>query len=167
MRLSELKQMVKEEYSRYLREQPGMPPLPSNPGMGGGIGSTGPNVTVEPGDIDVMGSEDAEATLRDIYDMLKSFFEGGGAPAGPSPGGPSADINVDDMDDDMDDDGAADEEDMEDMDDTDDSDDDSDDEDDEDDEDVSEKKEKKPVKKDKKDKKELQERFQKLANIIK
>jgi len=171
MRLSELKQMVKEEYSRYLKEQ-GMPPsLPPNPGAGGPAGGPmggagAPKVTVEPGDIDVMGSEDAEATLRDIYDMLKSFFEEGGAPTGPKPGGPSADIGVDDMDDDMDDmdmddDGAADAEDADDADDADDSDD-KDDDDDKDDK-VSEKKSKKA---DKKDKKELKERFQKLANII-
>jgi len=170
MRLSELKQMVKEEYSRYLKEQ-GMPPsLPSNPGMGGGPmggpGAGAPKITVEPGDIDAMGSEDAEATLQDIYDMLKAFFEGGGASAGPKSGGPSAAIDVDDMDDDMDDmdmddDGAADSEDDSD----DDSDDDKVDEDKEDDED--DKKSAKKDKKDKKDKKELQERFQKLANIIK
>ena len=85
MRLSELKKMVKEEYTRYLAEQ-AMPSLPPNPGAGGaspmggpgaGPGAGAPKVTVEPGDIDVMGSEDAEATLRDIYDMLKDYFEGG------------------------------------------------------------------------------------------
>ena len=57
MRLSELKQMVKEEYTRYLREQAG-PPTPPMPGGGiGGPGGPGgaPNVTVEPGDIDVLG----------------------------------------------------------------------------------------------------------------
>ena len=87
MRLSELKQMVKEEYTRYLNEQgtpPPPPPLPPNPGAGGPIGGPmggagAPNVTVEPGDIDVMGSGDAEATLKDIYDTLEDFFEGGGS----------------------------------------------------------------------------------------
>ena len=146
MRLSELKKMVKEEYTRYLKEQAGPPVPPPMAGPGGA-----PNVTVEPGDIDVLGGEDAEATLRDIYEMLKDFFEGGGAgaPAGPTPGG-AADADFDgDDDDDADDADDAD----------DDADDDKVDEDKEDDEDDKDDK--------KENKKELKERFQKLANIIK
>jgi len=65
MRLSELKQMVKEEYVRYLREQEDVA------------------VDVQP-DVDVdamdpeMGDEmdDPETTLRTIYDMLADYFEG-------------------------------------------------------------------------------------------
>ena len=96
MRLSELKKMVKEEYNRYLAEQ-AMPSLPANPGAGGtspvaGAGSA-PKVTVEPGDIDVAGGEDAEATLRDIYEMLKDFFEGG---AGDDMDAPEAAADADD-----------------------------------------------------------------------
>ena len=150
MRLSELKKMVKEEYNRYLAEQ-AMPSLPANPGAGGtspvaGAGSA-PKVTVEPGDIDVAGGEDAEATLRDIYEMLKDFFEGGGAST-PTPS-PAAAAGADD-----------------DLDDDDDADDDADD--DDDDDKVDEKKEDKEDKKEgKKDKEDLKERFKKLANIVK
>ena len=149
MRLSELKKMVKEEYNRYLAEQ-AMPSLPANPGAGGtspvaGAGSA-PKVTVEPGDIDVAGGEDAEATLRDIYEMLKDFFEGGGAST-PTPS-PAAAAGADD---DLDDDDDAD-----------------DDADDDDDDKVDEKKEDKEDKKEgKKDKEDLKERFKKLANIVK
>ena len=150
MRLSELKKMVKEEYNRYLAEQ-AMPSLPANQGAGGtspvaGAGSA-PKVTVEPGDIDVAGGEDAEATLRDIYEMLKDFFEGGGAST-PTPS-PAAAAGADD-----------------DLDDDDDADDDADD--DDDDDKVDEKKEDKEDKKEgKKDKEDLKERFKKLANIVK
>ena len=113
MRLSELKKMVKEEYNRYLAEQ-AMPSLPANPGAGGtspvaGAGSA-PKVTVEPGDIDVAGGEDAEATLRDIYEMLKDFFEGGGAST-PTPSPAAAAGADDDLDDDDDADDDADDDD--------------------------------------------------------
>ena len=147
MRLSELKKMVKEEYNRYLAEQ-AMPSLPANPGAGGtspvaGAGSA-PKVTVEPGDIDVAGGEDAEATLRDIYEMLKDFFEGGGAST-PTPSPAAAAGADDDLDDDDDADADTD--------------------DDDDDDKVDEKKEDK--KEGKKDKEDLKERFKKLANIVK
>ena len=150
MRLSELKKMVKEEYNRYLAEQ-AMPSLPANPGAGGtspvaGAGSA-PKVTVEPGDIDVAGGEDAEATLRDIYEMLKDFFEGGGAST-PTPSPAAAAGADDDLDDDDDADADTD--------------------DDDDDDKVDEKKEDKEDKKEgKKDKEDLKERFKKLANIVK
>ena len=150
MRLSELKKMVKEEYNRYLAEQ-AMPSLPANPGAGGtspvaGAGSA-PKVTVEPGDIDVAGGEDAEATLRDIYEMLKDFFVGGVAST-PTPSPAAAAGADDDLDDDDDADADTD--------------------DDDDDDKVDEKKEDKEDKKEgKKDKEDLKERFKKLANIVK
>ena len=84
MNLRQLKKMISEEYRYWLAEQPidepgapGMPGAPEMPGV--------PGVEVGPNDIDVMGGgEDSEATLRQIYDMLKAYFEGGaaGAPAG-------------------------------------------------------------------------------------
>jgi len=146
MNLKELKKMISEEYTKYLDEQPGGPAglPPMVPGMD-------PTVNVSDTDIDMEGG-DSEATLRQIYDMLKAYFEGGAGAAAPA--GDMGDM--DDMEDmeDMSDDMAGDT--------ADDADDDSDD--DDDDDDVSEKKE---DKEDKEDKKELKERFQKLANIIK
>ena len=63
MRLKELKKMIAEEYSRYLKEQEDVA------------------VDVNPDtDVDAMGDdegEDPEATLKTIYDMLKDYFEGG------------------------------------------------------------------------------------------
>ena len=107
MRLSELKKMVKEEYNRYLAEQ-AMPSLPANPGAGGtspvaGAGSA-PKVTVEPGDIDVAGGEDAEATLRDIYEMLKDYFEGDAGAAAAADGDAAGDVANYDSDDEVGDD---------------------------------------------------------------
>ena len=61
MNLRQLKRMIKEEYSNYLYEQDEI------------------GVDVQPDDIDAMdmdGGDDAEGTLRDIYDMLKDYFEG-------------------------------------------------------------------------------------------
>jgi len=72
MTLKELKKMIAEEYTAYLKEQgPAGPP----PGM--------PKVAVSDADVDATGGadEDAEATLKDIYDMLKDFFEGDDAGA--------------------------------------------------------------------------------------
>ena len=74
MNLKQLKSMIAEEYRYWLAEQP----------------AGEPGVEVGPGDVDAMGGgEDSEATLRQIYDMLKSYFEGGaaGAPAGAPAGG--------------------------------------------------------------------------------
>ena len=85
MRLEELNQMIKEEFTKYIREQddvavsvePGtdvMPPMggemPGMPGEGG----------------------DAEGTLRNIYDMLTAYFEGGDEDMG--------DEDMDDIEDD-------------------------------------------------------------------
>ena len=70
MNLKELKKMIGEEYSRYISEQP----IPA-PGEMGGM--PGPAISVSDTDVDATGDEDAEATLKDIYDMLKAYFEGG------------------------------------------------------------------------------------------
>ena len=143
MNLRELKKMIAEEYRYWLAEQPkdapgGAPMAPPAPGVQAGAD-----------DIDVsMGCDNSEATLRQIYNMLKAYFEGGaGAGVAPAGGAPEEMGDMTDMD-------AGDDMDMEDpgMDDGDDGD---------DAEEVEEEKE------DKKDKKELKERFQKLANIVK
>ena len=121
MNLQELKTMIAEEYNRYLAEQP-TGPIPAPPGM------EPPAIAVSDADVDVTGGgENAEATLREIYEMLKAYFEGGEA---------EAEVE-DDMGDDMED---ADVDDAEGT------------EDEDEDEDEGE---------------ALQERFKKLANIIK
>tara|TARA_R110001583_G_scaffold122624_1_gene273941 strand:- start:616 stop:1188 length:573 start_codon:yes stop_codon:yes gene_type:complete len=110
MKLSELKKMVAEEYSRYLAEQD-QPPMPPSPGGPAG----GPAISVEPDDIHM--GEDPEQMLRNIYDMLKGHFEaeemGMGAPSilptgPPAPGGapmpPAPDMGDDEDMVDMDDD---------------------------------------------------------------
>ena len=58
MNLKELKAMIAEEYSNYLAEQ------------------DEPTVAVSDADVDADGGEDAEETLKDIFDMLKDYFEG-------------------------------------------------------------------------------------------
>ena len=140
MNLKELKKMIAEEYRYWMAEQP----VPGAPGA--------PGIEVGPDDVDAMGG-DSEATLRQIYDMLKAYFEGGAdAPVGAPVGAPGAPMPpAGDMDDDM----------MDDM--------DMDDEGEDEEDDVSEEKEDDKDDKDdkKKDKKELKERFQKLANIVK
>ena len=115
MNLKELKAMIAEEYSNYLAEQAATP---------------APGVVATDADVDVTGGgdEDAEKTLRDIYDMLKDYFEGDDAAMGMEP--PADDTDADDADEDTPEDEALEE------------------------------------KKDK-DKENLQERFKKLANIIK
>ena len=133
MNIKQLKKMISEEYRYWLAEQP--IDTPEAPGM--------PGIEVGPGDVDAMGGGgDSEATLRQIFDMLKDYFEGGAAGAMDTPAPVSAPMPAgDDMDadDDMDDE-------------------------EEEEEEVSEKK---SSKKDKKEAKELKERFKKLANIIK
>ena len=59
MNLKELKSMIAEEYNNYLTEQ------------------DEPAVSVSDADVDADGGEDSEETLRQIYDMLKDYFEGG------------------------------------------------------------------------------------------
>jgi len=83
MKLSELKKMVAEEYSRYLSEQE-MPQPPMPP-------TGGPAISVAADDIQ-MGA-DPEDMLRNIYDMLKGHFEaeemGAGTPPMPPMPGPT------------------------------------------------------------------------------
>ena len=126
MNLRQLKKMIAEEYSAY-SEQVGAPGAPAAGGPKPPAGA--PKVNVAPGDVDAGEGEDSEETLKQIYDMLKSYFEGGASDG-------DADMDVD----------------MDDMDDADDADDDADDADDKDEDDDAE---------------ALQERFKKLANIIK
>jgi len=64
MNLKELKSMIAEEYKSYIAEQ------------------AAPGVAVADTDVDATGGDDSEATLRQIYDMLKDYFEGGEAGAG-------------------------------------------------------------------------------------
>tara|TARA_Y100001963_G_C6733694_1_gene425196 strand:+ start:100 stop:579 length:480 start_codon:yes stop_codon:yes gene_type:complete len=111
MKLSDLKKMVAEEYGKFLKEQaPPAPPAPPTPPAGPAGGPT-PPVNVSPDDIQVdMAGGDAEETLQNIFNMLKSYFEGdeamtppvGGPPppppgAGPTPPGmptpPEADMD--------------------------------------------------------------------------
>lgn len=67
MDLKELKKMIAEEYAAFNNRKNKMyeqaPPMPT--------------VNVSAADVDAEGDEDAEKTLRDIYDMLKDYFEGG------------------------------------------------------------------------------------------
>ena len=106
MNLKELRRMIAEEYSNYLAEQ------------------DEPTVAVSDADVDATGGdEDAEETLRDIFNMLKDYFEGDDEGAG------GAGDDADEIEEGMHD---------------------------EDDKNEG-----------KKDKEDLQERFKKLANIIK
>ena len=54
MNLKELKNMIAEEYDNYMSEQ---------------------EVAVSDADVDATEDGDAEEQLRDIYDMLKAYFE--------------------------------------------------------------------------------------------
>ena len=111
MNLRELKKMIAEEYSAYTEQAE-------------------PAVDVAPEDVNAGGEEDSEETLKQIYDMLKAYFEGGADDAD------DADDAGADMSGDKDGDGDVDAEDM--------------------------------AAGDDEDKAEaLQERFKKLANIIK
>ena len=58
MKLKDLKKLIKEEYSEFMDEQPT------------------PSVAVSDTDVDA-GDGDSEDTLRQIYDMLKDYFEDG------------------------------------------------------------------------------------------
>ena len=56
MKLKELKNMIAEEYSRYLREQAPAPPMggtPPVPPNAGGMPTPGPGISVGPDDIQV------------------------------------------------------------------------------------------------------------------
>ena len=76
MNLKELKAMIKEEWEAHQNEQ------------------ALPGVAVSDADVDATGGdEDAEETLRDIFNMLKDYFEGGDD-------APADDADADDADDD-------------------------------------------------------------------
>ena len=137
MTLKELKQMVTEEYNRYLAEQDAS--AFDAPAMGD------PTVNVSGDDVDLAGG-DPETTLRQIYDMLKAYFESGATTITPAaPAGDDADLGMEPPEEPE---ASDDEKDA--------------------DDDVSEEKEDKEDKKEgKKDKEDLKERFKKLANIIK
>ena len=114
MNLKELRRMIAEEYSNYLAEQ------------------DEPTVAVSDADVDADGGEDAEKTLRDIFDMLKDYFEGDDEGAGSADDADEIEEGMHDEDDKNE--GMHDEDDKN---------------------------------EGKKDKEDLQERFKKLANIIK
>tara|TARA_B100000287_G_C20114747_1_gene575857 strand:- start:64 stop:483 length:420 start_codon:yes stop_codon:yes gene_type:complete len=139
MNLKELKQMIAEEYTAYQRRI-----KEQNMDMDPMGGPNMPKIDVGPDDIDIDSKESPEETLRAIFDMLKDFFEGDDKPASPAPKpAPKADKKDDDKkDDDKKDDKKDDDEMKEGM----------------GMYDEDEKEEKKE---------NLQERFQKLANIIK
>tara|TARA_R110001592_G_C12929348_1_gene729294 strand:+ start:25 stop:543 length:519 start_codon:yes stop_codon:yes gene_type:complete len=106
MKLSELRQMVAEEYSRYLIEQDaaGAPAPPIAPPM-----PPTANPAISVADDDIQMGEDPESMLRNIYDMLKTHFEmeDMGAPAAPGMAGgpavpptpPTPDMGDEDMED--------------------------------------------------------------------
>ena len=62
MNLKELKSMIAEEYNAYIAEQGVEAPADM------------PAIQVADTDVDATGGEDAEATLKDIYEMLKAYF---------------------------------------------------------------------------------------------
>ena len=95
MKLKELKNMIAEEYSRYLREQAPAPPMggtPPVPRNAGGMPTPGPGISVGPDDIQVDDDGgNAEEMLQNIFNMLQMHF-GDGAPE------PTADDDLADMD---------------------------------------------------------------------
>jgi len=81
MNLTELKKMVKEEYNKFLEQD--MPDMPDMPQPSAGMED--PTIAVSDNDIDLDGGENPEDTLRAIFDMLKDFFEGDDKPAPKAP----------------------------------------------------------------------------------
>ena len=82
MNLKELKAMIKEEWEAHQNEQ------------------ALPGVAVSDADVDATGGdEDAEETLRDIFNMLKDYFEGGDD--APADDAPADDADDDDKDDEV------------------------------------------------------------------
>ena len=82
MDLKELKAMIKEEWEAHQNEQ------------------ALPGVAVSDADVDATGGdEDAEETLRDIFNMLKDYFEGGDD--APADDAPADDADDDDKDDEV------------------------------------------------------------------
>ena len=78
MNLKQLKKMISEEYRYWLAEQP----------------AAEPGIEVGPNDVDAMGGGDSEATLKQIFDMLKDYFEGGEMPAAPVGGEDMGDMDA-------------------------------------------------------------------------
>jgi hypothetical protein len=74
MDLQELKKMIAEEFTAYKKTRK----IHEQPAAGGApkMDMPAPAVSVSDKDVDLEGG-DAEDTLKDIYDMLKDFFEGG------------------------------------------------------------------------------------------
>ena len=102
MKLKELKQLVAEEYNKYMSEQDPMGGLGDLPTAAGAPAD--PTVAVSDKDINLDGGdEDAEATLRDIFNMLKDFFEGDDDDKPAAPKAPKADKKDDKGDDKKDD----------------------------------------------------------------
>ena len=82
MNLKELKAMIKEEWEAHQNEQ------------------ALPGVAVSDADVDATGGdENAEETLRDIFNMLKDYFEGGDDT--PADDAPADDADDDDKDDEV------------------------------------------------------------------
>tara|TARA_Y100001938_G_C8071604_1_gene423453 strand:+ start:82 stop:588 length:507 start_codon:yes stop_codon:yes gene_type:complete len=97
MTLKELQKMIKEEYASFIKEQDEMPPMPGGPAGGPAGGPKPPTVNVSDKDVDLEG-DDAEATLKKMFDMLKDFFEGEDDAEDAKPKPPKAD-DADDADD--------------------------------------------------------------------
>ena len=86
MNLQELKEMVQEEYTKFLDEQDDEKKDDASKGddkekkdkdeKGTPKKTSTPKVKAGADDLDVNGDDDPEKTLKDIYDMLKDFFEG-------------------------------------------------------------------------------------------
>ena len=91
MKLDELKKLIAEEYTAFKQSQRKRFKLKEQGPM--------PTVNVSDMDVDAEGGENAEDTLKSIYDMLKDYFEGGDDAADDA----ADDVDVDDKDDDMDD----------------------------------------------------------------
>tara|TARA_B100000902_G_C27054005_1_gene785588 strand:- start:315 stop:830 length:516 start_codon:yes stop_codon:yes gene_type:complete len=99
MNLKELQDMIKEEFTSFINEQPGGPM--GGPAAPGPAGPPMPSIDVAPGDVDAMeppagGPDGAEAQLQKIFGMLKSYFEGG--EEGMEPEMDDMDNDADDMD---------------------------------------------------------------------
>jgi len=115
MTLKELKKIIAEEYRYWVAEQDDMPDMPGNGAPDLPTIDMDPDKDIDP---DGPGAEDAEATLKDIFDMLKGFFEGDDAPTPPRPKAPAkdkddkADDKADDKKDDKADDKKDDKEDV-------------------------------------------------------
>tara|TARA_R100001015_G_C4426315_1_gene25087 strand:+ start:71 stop:466 length:396 start_codon:yes stop_codon:yes gene_type:complete len=78
MNLEELKNLVAEEYNKYMAEQEDDKEKKDN-AKGDDEGkpkkATAPKVKAGSKDLDISGDDDPEKALRDIYNMLKDFFE--------------------------------------------------------------------------------------------